>query len=269
MYDFTDKYICLVLTCNKPAYNERREKNMHIYSQIKKAGFEIVFLYASNENDSFHIKMTDADYYELTVPTEETYMNLINKMGFAYKFFNTQNVKGVLKIDDDLYYIDDEILDKEYYRADYLGLKWDGFFNGPFYWVSKKAIIYISNNNNIYDDIPPSAEDVYVGRCLSDKKDIKRYKTKWYEMGYVKYGSTCILYNSDMNTPEYCGECSYCKQLMERFEKKGIVSIVGGGLGNQIFQVCAGYIASLCNKCEFYLLDIDKTKNIHNILNID
>ena len=41
MYDFTNKNICLVLTCNKPAYKERRYKNMHIYSKIKDAGFEI------------------------------------------------------------------------------------------------------------------------------------------------------------------------------------------------------------------------------------
>ena len=210
MYDFTNKNICLVLTCNKVTYKERRNKNMHIYSKLQNAGFEIVYLFADEDRTDYHIIKGDLGHYSLTVPTEEAYLNLSVKMWMAYSFFNTQSVKGILKIDDDVYYLDDEILDLDYYTADYLGMPCgDEFFYGPFYWVSNKAIQYIANSD-IHPRSFKQAEDLFVGKCLKDKINLKWYKTKWKENGYIKYSNTCQRFNQYMSTPEYCNECILC-----------------------------------------------------------
>jgi hypothetical protein len=215
MYDFTNKYISLILTCNKPAYNERRQKNQKIYEQIHNAGFEIIFLYANSNATELHIKREENGYYTMTVPTEETYTNLAVKMYIAYSFFATQDIKGILKVDDDVYYIEDECLDLDYYDVDYLGASRGlinnclinnkiyineyyhtkfcselslphTFFGGPFYWISKKAIEYI-----IELKIDPSlftfAEDAFVGTSLIDMAGIKIHNTEWYEMKCVLF----------------------------------------------------------------------------------
>lgn len=203
MYDFSSKYICLVLTCNKPQYAKRREKHSHVYSQISKAGFEVVFLYADPTLDSFHI--VNNEYYELTVPTEESYPNLAVKMKLAYTFFNTQDINGILKIDDDIYHIDEDCLDTYYYSIDYLGsFCWkleycdidsnipyknmlrQEFFTGPFYWVSKKAIQYIVSEEVLATLFKIAGEDYYVGYSLSDKNIVLK-NTHWHQMGKIKY----------------------------------------------------------------------------------
>ena len=210
MYDFHNKYICLVLTCNKIAYNERRNSNMHIYSKLKDAGFEIIFLYANSANSSVHIVKDENGYYNLTVPTEEAYINLPLKMWMAYSFLSTQYIKGVLKIDDDVYHIDDYILDLDFYDVDYMGMPaGDDFFYGPFYWLSNKAVQYIAES-----DIHPKSfkeEDVFVGKCLKSKISIKWRKTKWHESGFIKYTEPCVRYNPSMSTQKYCSTCVLCR----------------------------------------------------------
>jgi FkbM family methyltransferase len=215
MYDFTNKYICLVLTCNKPAYVQRRTKNNHIYDKIHTAGFEIIFLYADSNAKELHIKCEENGYYTMTVPTKESYMNLSMKMWMAYSFFANEKIKGILKVDDDIYYIENECLDLEYFNVDYLGINEGDHFNGPFYWVSNKAIQYI-NSTSIHPNSYGPSEDIFVGKCLLDKEDIIRYKTKWYLMEYIKYSNPCIRYNPHMITAELCNVCDEC-MLMKKY----------------------------------------------------
>jgi len=220
MYDFTNKYICLVLTCDKPQYKERLDKHKHIYSQIHKAGFEVVFLYANNTNTDIHLIQNENGYYNLKVPTEEHYSNLAVKMYIAYSFFATQDIKVILKVDDDVYHIDHMCLELDYYEADYLGIsttfsiegfcnsihsnsyrkdkykdipiiitdddisQYKYFFPGYFYWISKKSIQYIVESKYSPDFI--GSEDVFVGLSLADKVDIKRFAPMWHDIGYIK-----------------------------------------------------------------------------------
>ena len=214
MYNFTNKYICLVLTCNKQQYQERLDKHHYIYSKINKAGFEIIFLYANPNISDFEFIQLENGYYKLTVPTEERYKNLATKMLLAYKFFSTTNIKGILKIDDDIYHINDLVLDLDYYEADYIGVekvlieafcydsidnrtytdvpiiindydinKYKYYFIGHLYWVSNKAIQHIVKSK--YDPKIICSEDVFVGLSLADKADIKRFATIWKDLGYV------------------------------------------------------------------------------------
>jgi hypothetical protein len=174
-----------------------------------------VFLYADPNITSYHIVQHENAYYSLTVPTEEAYKNLATKMFLAYNFFSSYDIKGILKIDDDVYYIDDLILDLDYYQADYVGVEkllienfsrdslfnrtytnspiiinnsditsYIYFFVGHLYWVSNKAIQYIINSK--YDPSIVCAEDFFVGLILADKSDIKRFATMWKDLGYLK-----------------------------------------------------------------------------------
>jgi hypothetical protein len=220
MYNFIDKYVCLVLTCNKSPYKEKLISNQHIYQQIKHAGFEVCFLYADPTLTEARIILNEDETYNLTIPTEEEYTNLAVKMHLAYCFFNSQSIRGILKIDDDVYYIDDECLDSDYYRCDYLGIHMiklevlnrneyrqyrkekfkdtninyteddisvnNYFFQGPFYWISKKALNYISDSK--WDpQIFGGSEDAFVGLTLANISNIKSTYKLWKILNYIKY----------------------------------------------------------------------------------
>jgi FkbM family methyltransferase len=209
MYDFTNKYICLVLTSNKSRYVQQRTKTNEIYEQIHTAGFEIVFLYADSNATELHIKREENMHYTMILPIEESYMNLSMKMWMAYSFFSNEQPKGILKIIDDVYYIKDECLNLEYFNVDYLGINEGEYFNGSFYWVSNKAIQYI-NTTNINPKLYGPSEDVFVGKCLFNKEDIIRHKTKWHTMEYIKYLDPCLRYNQHIVTAELCNVCHEC-----------------------------------------------------------
>jgi hypothetical protein len=89
MYKFTDKCVCLVLTCNKTPYKEKLASNQHIYRQVKHAGFAVCFLYADPTLTQASLTVNENDTYNLTVPTKEEYTNLSVKMHMAYCFFNS------------------------------------------------------------------------------------------------------------------------------------------------------------------------------------
>jgi len=220
MYKFTDKYICLVLTCNKSPYKEKLASNQHVYRQLKHAGFEVCFLYADPTLSESSIIVNEDDTYSLTVPTQEEYTNLAVKMHMAYCFFNSLPIKGILKIDDDVYYIDDVCLDLDYYRCDYLGiceiefkfLNTDAhkkyrkdnfkhytinytdkdismntnFYPGYFYWISKKALDYVSKST-WNPQILGASEDAFVGLTLANKADIKYIVYRWRAMDNIKF----------------------------------------------------------------------------------
>ena len=211
MYDFTNKYICIVLTCNKPLYNKRRSRNTHIYEQIRNAGFEIVFLFADDKNKNkdkdIHIIRNENGFYNLTVPTEESYLNLSLKLGMAYNFLTMQHIKGILKVNDDVYHIDSSCLNLDYYNSDYLGINNDIYFKRSFYWLSYKALQYINGSS-----LNPTkySEDLYIEQCLADKSDIIRYKTTWHNMEYIKYITSCIRHNLYTVEQSFCNICEDC-----------------------------------------------------------
>jgi hypothetical protein len=219
MYKFTDKYICLVLTCNKSPYKEKLISNLELYKQIGIAGFKVCFLYADPKLNEIELQTNIYGYYSLTVPTEEEYTNLATKMHLAYCFFNNFSIKGILKIDDDVWSVDDSILDLDYYKCDYLGiyripfsfLNTDNhiryrknefkdkcvdytnedicintiFYPGHFYWISKKALNYISHSK--YDsNIFGASEDAFVGLTLANKEDIKYIVHYWKDTDNIK-----------------------------------------------------------------------------------
>jgi hypothetical protein len=159
----------------------------------------------------------------MTVPCEDKYGNLTIKMSYAYTFFNDCNIDGVLKIDDDVAYIDDEVLDPVYYSADYLGansgvlkdnyylgrelfssdvtLEHEVFFYGPFYWLSKKALSHVVTKGMNPDF--QSAEDVAVAVALQGVK-LRRFDTHWFSHGLVKWPtSDSAIYLAENNT-ELC-----------------------------------------------------------------
>ena len=208
MYEFRSR-VCIVLTCDKELYNKRRKENAAVYSKLYSAGFDIVFLFAKDPIDKPEIHIiqdSETSYYTMTVPCEDVYENLTLKMSYAYTFFNDYNIDGVLKIDDDVAYIDDEVLDTVYYSADYLGansdtlkyhhcsgrglfppevkVEYEMFFTGPFYWLSKKALSHIVTKG--MNCMFGPAEDVAVGVRLYDTK-LRRFDPHWFSRGLVTW----------------------------------------------------------------------------------
>ena len=222
MYDFTNKHICLINTKNKDGYNERRDKNMHLYSKLHKAGFEIIFLYANSDLDSIHINKSDSGFYNLTVPTGEDYSNISLKIYMAYSYFNRQNVKGILKIDDSIYSMNDEIIDLDYFIGDFLFIACnDTVFYSIFYYLSNKAIKYIIESN-IDPTLFKHAENLFIDKCIKDKSDLKKYSSYWAANGYIEF-IECLRLNESFSTSEICDICDMCI-LMKPYNDMQIIN---------------------------------------------
>jgi hypothetical protein len=225
MYEVRSK-VCIVLTCDKEVYNKRRNANAAVHSKLYNAGFDIVFLFAKDPVDKPEIHIvqdSETSYYTMTVRCEDTYENLTIKMSYAYTFFNDYNIDGILKIDDDVAYIDDEVLDPFYYSADYLGakssvlsdnyhlgkelfpaeddLEYEAFFYGPFYWLSKKALSHVVTKGMNY--MFGYAEDAAVGTALYGTK-LRRFHTRWFSRGLVRWACSDFIEFSGGPNTELC-----------------------------------------------------------------
>jgi hypothetical protein len=175
-----EKKICLVLTCDRPFYRERRHASADTYEILKKNGFTVIFLYANASLLKPEFELKGGEYC-LTLPTEESYNNLPTKILKAFKFFSEYNIKGILKIDDDTRIQDPNIFDPDFTDLDYAGASvgymsvgprmFDkgvvnidreiNYFGGPFYWLSARALHYVIKGEFKYP-----WEDACVGYCL-------------------------------------------------------------------------------------------------------
>jgi hypothetical protein len=159
---YDEKKICLVLTCNRPFYTERRKKSARTYNILRNNGFTVVFLCADPTLSKPEFEMKNREYW-LTIPVEETYNNVPTKILEAFKFFCRYNTKGILKIDDDTHIEDDSIFHPDFTDTDYAGASVGSmfpgtriidkqtvtiekqilYFGGPFYWLSAAALHHI------------------------------------------------------------------------------------------------------------------------------
>jgi hypothetical protein len=222
---FNNKLVILVLTCKRPYYEQRLQKNSETFETLANLGV-IVYCYANPALKELTLQKNNTSY-GLEVPCLENYNNLSNKISLAYQYFSKTNCKGVLKIDDDAKIISPSIFQKELMdlvsKYDYFGvsertiLKRDGFlkyntganfidhvyeniyhkidynihyFEGPFYFVSKKALLAINKVG-----ISILYEDVAVGYILTGYPDIKTFL--WKNM----FGSH-IIWNDKDHEPQ-------------------------------------------------------------------
>jgi hypothetical protein len=202
---FTDKKVCLVLSCDRPYYTTRRELNSETYKWFQTNGFSVVFLFADPKQDTSTLILNLDGSYTLRVPSLECYELLSHKMELAYKYFNNTGCSGILKIDDDIKILDKNELIKMvklFNECDYYGitigriapptgslsirkytlnlfknLKIDdgnlksrvgiAYAGGPFYWVSAKTINYISKEGLEY-----IYEDASVGNIINNHPEL-------------------------------------------------------------------------------------------------
>ena len=97
--------IALVLTCDRPFYQARFNRNLETFERLKRNGFRIVLLHANPTLVEATFSQDVATGYELlTVPTAESYDNLSNKMSMAYRALWSHpwfmGAPGILKMDD-------------------------------------------------------------------------------------------------------------------------------------------------------------------------
>jgi hypothetical protein len=202
MDTFKDKKVCLVLSCDRPYYKERREQNYKTYIEFQRLGFVVVFLFAGLTDEAQLSENSDGTFI-LRVPTLDVYELLSHKMELAYKFFSPLGCSGILKIDDDIKIVDIPLLEMtcSYYLdiSDYFGISIGNSGNtpknhplyikkyslnlfkslrqidinllyagGPFYWVSSKTIEYIAK-----DGLEFVYEDLSVGNVVKNHPELK------------------------------------------------------------------------------------------------
>lgn len=205
---YDNKKICLVLTCNKPYYNERRLKSKKTYDILKNNGFTVVFLYSDPFYKTAEFERKNEEYC-LTIPIEEKYENVPIKMLEAFKFFCRYNTKGILKIDDDTSIEDPTILQNNFTEADYAGASVGSmpsgtctvnknivtiekqilYFGGPFYWLSAKALHHIIKVGFKYP-----WEDASIGHAIGLRPD-------FFTVRFLSFNDTKqVVWSNDTNT---------------------------------------------------------------------
>jgi hypothetical protein len=274
----SDKPVCLVLSCNRPYYKERRRNNKNTFKLLEEAGFNIVFLFADCNLDNAKDGVDeDLGYNTLTVPCPDSYDYLSRKIELAFAKFNYKH--GILKIDDDIRIRDPSCLtdlQKIITETDYFGIaevnikkntsnpvisgkKFSPIFNnliahfrkdfiyfgGPFYWVSKNTLQKITTDHLEYP-----WEDLAVGYLVSKYPELIVKFTPWYEEKKIMWDGATETLTGISNGEEF-KHYPYC----------GIS--VQGRLGNHMFQ-----IAALIRHCLIYEKDINiYVNNNHDYYN--
>lgn len=211
---FNDRYVCLVLACNREFYNKRRQNNSATFNILKASKFVVVYLFASNSVDTIKITEIAKDEYNMIVPAPEIYELISYKMNLAYNYFSNSNVKGILKIDDNTIISYPDIIEHDFtdlmHKYDYIGLekvivkktennyikmqnrtpmpilgniyhKLDidmSYFGGPFYYLSPKALKQISITGLTF-----GYEDFSVGHSISQNKSLKIFTWNFKNKG--------------------------------------------------------------------------------------
>jgi hypothetical protein len=214
-----DKYVCLVLTCKKPYYQDRLQENIETFEYLQDIGFQVVLLYADPAILSYKWNFyKDTKFLELTVPCEELYLFLSVKLDLAYKVLAQSGCKGILKIDDDTKINKKKCMLKFVNTIapnyDYFGISWQQFdsqyfimnrpsfnlknmklyfhlpspvrfFIGSFYWISHQVLEYISIHS-----LSLPLEDLSVGFLVQEM--IKTHPLKcgfkdWNTKGYISW----------------------------------------------------------------------------------
>lgn len=203
MSQFQDKKVCLVLSCDRPYYKQRRESNYETYRWFQQNGFSVVFLFAGVEGDEPKLSENSDGTYTLRVPSLEVYELLSHKMELAYKFFSKSGCKGILKIDDDIKIVNTRVLSHlleiHIPKYDYLGVSISTgcsngleklnikkysinlfkklilitenfeYAGGPFYWISYKTLGHIAN-----DGLEYMYEDASVGYVVKNHVELTK-----------------------------------------------------------------------------------------------
>ena len=237
--------VCLVLTCNRPYYVERRRKNFETFRRIADAGFVITFLLADPTILATTISTDPTNgFHTLTVKCLESYDYLSLKMQLAYTAL--KDAPGILKIDDDIRIADPTCLEelKEIIKTtDYFGIsdvkmksgnvtllrygeskKFSPMFNhlqtvskkdfvyfgGPFYWISQKVLQKVPT-----DTLEYPWEDLAMGYLVSKYPEMKVKCLPWTKR---------ITWTNDTETTHASIACGLG---------------VSGRLGNHMFQIAA------------------------------
>lgn len=215
------KHICLVLTCNRPFYNSRRNSNIHIWKLLENHGFMVIFLFADPliKSPTFGIDV-DTGFKTLTVPCYERYDSLTLKIQHAFSALS--DFDGILKIDDNTQILNTQCLPflvKTIKQYDYVGVNINNkgkgeqlslrdecdiynkllpqfrnlsvtfdksfyYFGGPMYWVSKKVLQLLSLNDR---GLEYPWEDLSVGYFISHYNSLTSLLLPWKENGFVDW----------------------------------------------------------------------------------
>ena len=276
--------ICLVLTCKRPFYTDRRNKNKDMWELVTRAGFTVMFLFADPtltkpqfDSDS------ESDYSTLTVPCTETYEYLTQKMQLAYSVL-AGTCSGILKMDDNTRINDPSCLAELHQiiqTYDYFGVeqaninqssiklkqsnycrfpasfnkleavfdKSLSYFTGTFYWVSNNVLQEIAKNQRAFEY---PWEDVALSYFISKFPHSKILYLPWKPQNRVTWDK-----NTESVDSLKIEEKERDKQQTMSQQKPICRIALNGQLGNHLFQM-----AALLRHChvnnmtpQFYIVD--------------
>lgn len=244
----TSRFVCLILTCQKPPYILRRAKQVKTIALLLKYQFEVYYvLGGATAGLVVHVNFAHG-IPALQVPGAEHYEHLSARMGAAFNYFLDQkDLVGILKIDDDTEILSDQFCrEVQQLRTDYAGGQWcsspdtrnrqhqercedpiwnraltefpNGYtwFGGPCYYVSQKALHRI----RVYG-LRTILEDVSVGEAIRTAgAALTTSKPEWRARQLVAW-------------PEVYGIAPVPSRRLLTCQLKG-------GLGNRLFAIATG-----------------------------
>ena len=182
----------------------------------------MVYLYGNSPTWDIKLEQIHENEYNLYVPIMDCYEMLSPKMEMAYRYFQTTECNGILKVDDDIIIFNKgqftHYILPAFIKYDYVGGSIGEFgiykgaipiaikkytlnmfkkmllhadtsfpyFSGPFYWVSKKVINSISS-----EGLELFYEDASVGYIVHKHNNISSYS---FEPTYFK---SIVYWNND------------------------------------------------------------------------
>lgn len=177
--------IALILTCKREYYIKRLQSNFKTWLYLVNAGYRVIYLYADKSLTEPSLTQQSLFVTELTVPVEESYEMLTEKMLSAYSFLSKQfpDSVGILKMDDNTIIQDPTCLQELQQHvqngAEYIGININSvkkdqilttnnnfrytkqkhfntrashtftYYGGPFYWISNRLLNAINNTTDI------------------------------------------------------------------------------------------------------------------------
>ena len=285
--------LVLILTCSKPYYQARLRANHATFERLRNNGFRPVILRA---NPALTAPLFEQDvetgYELLTVPTDETYSNLSNKMSMAYRaLWNNHRfagAPGILKMDDNTVVTDDDTCQSlmsviREGKVDYAGVSHSTvgsgphrikagnryspifnhlsahfprpfkYFGGSLYYLSATALHYLQT-----EDLEYPFEDVAVGAVIGAHSDL--LVADWSFRDVEK----TVLFGSDTESEHWTIQKSHDGNAAGHPPSTVRIGLTGR-LGNQLFQVATTLVHAKkhCRKPMIYAGDVDLHPVLH------
>lgn len=272
---------CLILSCSKDSYTKARMNNWASISQLAE---KMPIFYVFGKSDRTQIP-SHPNVFVIKANCNDNYEDIPFKIYYGLRFLGLFDFDYIIKLDETINILNVpmfySIVSEEMKIVDYLSLTGiggcRGFPEGSIvfsYWHSSKTSNPILANMPaiVMRNIEYAGGPGYVLSRRSYKSLVKNDFTHLYEdysigLALSKHGIAVgkshivdqkILYEEEKNVQSPCLEIQMSPSLLDTLKMRPIKPVnkciinVGGGLGNQLFQIVAAM--SYCYENDMELL---------------